>query len=129
MTKNQRLIWSLIVLLLFTAKASFPQPSTELRIDPLLLVSLKECRNITKTLGRELFPGWDFQQTPVLLYRPGVQDLLINFPHKPEGFSEYHGVNPLGNETIYVRNDTTLIPDDDQNTAQFESGRAHAHLL
>jgi hypothetical protein len=115
--KFGKILLSLLLLLLFTGEASFSQRATELRVDPLLLVSLKECRNITKTLGKELFPGWDFQQTPVLFYRPNVQELLINFPHKPKGFSEYHGFNPLGNETVYFRNDTTLITLDDQNTS------------
>lgn len=93
------------------------QNSAELRIDPLLLVSLKECRNITGNTGNELFPGWDFRKTPVLFYRPNVQELLINFPHKPKGFTLYTGFNPLGDDTIYVRNDTTLVAYDDQNTS------------
>ena len=83
----------------------------------MLLVSLKECRNITNNLGNELFPGWDFQKTPVLFYRPNVQELLINYPHKPKGFFLYTGFNPLGDDTIYVRNDTTFVPYDDQNTS------------
>jgi hypothetical protein len=95
----------------------YPQVSSKLRIDPLLLVSLKECRNITNNLGNELFPGWDFQKTPVLFYRPNVQELLINYPHKPKGFLLYTGFNPLGEDTIYVRNDTTFFPYDDQNTS------------
>lgn len=120
--KFRRTLFSLVLLLAFTAEASYSQSVNELRIDPMMLVSLKECRNITKSLGPQFFPGWDFQKTPILFYRPNVQDLLINFPHKPEGFSEYHGFNPLGNETIYVRNDTTLIPDDDQNTTRIIDG-------
>ncbi|NJD21520.1 MAG: hypothetical protein FIA82_02455 [Melioribacter sp.] len=93
------------------------QQTSELRIDPLLIVSLKECRNISNDLSNELFPGWNFQKTPVLFYRPNVQDVLINFPHKPKGFSEYKGFNLLEGETIYFRNDTTHFNIDGQNTS------------
>jgi len=112
--KNRFLILILVFVYLVATHA---QNSAELRIDPLLLASLKECRNITNNLGNGLFPGWDFQKTPVLFYRPNVQELLINYPHKPKGFSLYTGFNPLGDDTIYVRNDTTLISYDDQNTS------------
>jgi hypothetical protein len=108
--------WTMLIVLI--ASPAFSQKTTELEIDPLLLVSLKECRNIMKSLGKEIFPGWDFQKTPVLFYRPNVQELLINYPHKPNGFSEYTGLNPLGNETIYFRNDTTIFTIDDQNTSR-----------
>lgn len=104
------------LLLICISSASSEQP-TELKIDPSLLVSLKECRNIASSLGEELYPGWDFQKTPILFYRPNVQDLLIGFPHEPKGFSEYSGFDPLGNETIYFRNDSTIFTIDDQNTS------------
>lgn len=112
--KNRFLTLILVLVYLVDTHA---QNSAELRIDPMLLVSLKECRNITNNLGNELFPGWDFQNTPVLFYRPNVQELLINYPHKPKGFSLCTGFNPLGDDTIYVRNDTTLLSYDDQNTS------------
>jgi hypothetical protein len=109
--------WIIFVAVLVSPNLAHSQVSSELRIDPLLLVSLKECRHITSNLANELFPGWDFQKTPVLFYRPNVQELLVNYPHKPKGFSLYTGFNPLGDGTIYVRNDTTLVPYDDQNTS------------
>jgi len=84
-----------LILVLVCLIATHAQNSAELRIDPLLLVSLKECRNVTNNLGDALFPGWDFQKTPVLFYRPNVQELLINYPHKPKGFSLYTGFDPL----------------------------------
>jgi hypothetical protein len=107
---------------LLIAGTAFSQQASELKLDPLLLVSLKECRNIAKTLGDELYPGWDFNKTPVLFYRPQVQELLIGFPHKPEGFSEYTGFLPLEKETIYVRNGKTFIDIDDQNTTREIAG-------
>lgn len=110
-------LYATVLFALVFSTACLGQVSSELRIDPLLLVSLKECRNIRQSLGDGLFTGWDFLKTPVLFYRPNVQEVLLNFPHKPKGFSEYTGFNPLGNETIYYRNDTTFFNIDDQNTS------------
>ena len=97
--------------------ASFAQDSSELKIDPLLMISLKECRHITGILGDDLFHGWDFKSTPILFYRPNVQELLINYPHQPKGFSLYTGFNPLHDKKIYIRNGATTIAYDDQNTS------------
>ena len=107
----------LITALAFSITTVYAQPQTELKIDPLLFVSLKECRNIYQKIGNQLFPGWQFAKTPVLFYRPKVQEVLINYPHMPKGFSEYKGFNPLGNEKIYYRNETTFFDIDGQNTS------------
>jgi len=108
---------STLMVLMQSIPSILAQTSSDLRIDPLMMVSLKECRHITKSLGNELFRGWDFEKTPVLFYRPNVQELLINYPHRPAGFSVYTGFTPLESDTIYVRNDTTAISYDDQNTS------------
>jgi|WetSurMetagenome_2_1015567.scaffolds.fasta_scaffold68443_1 hypothetical protein len=115
--KHLSLVQLACLSLLICTSSAFSEQTAELKIDPMLLVSLKECRNIAVSLGKELYPGWDFQKTPILFYRPNVQELLINFPHKPEGFSEYAGFDPLGNETVYFRNDSTIFAIDDQNTS------------
>lgn len=109
---------AVMLLMVATTLRVSSQQSNELRIDPLLLVSLKECRNISANLADKLFTGWEFRRTAVLLYKPNVQELLINYPHKPQGFSLYQGFNPLGDDTMYVRNDTTTISFDDQNTSK-----------
>lgn len=96
---------------------SFAQDPSQLKIDPMLLVSLKECRHITDVLGSSLFPGWDFKSTPVLFYRPGVQEILINYPHRPAGFSVYTGFNPSADSNIYMRDGKTTVAFDDQNTS------------
>ena len=83
--KKERLPLFVAICLLLTEISVFSESINELKIDPLLLVSLKECRNITNILGDQLYPGWDFQKTPILFYRPDVQELLINFPHQPGG--------------------------------------------
>ena len=90
------------------------QSHEALRIDPMLLVALQEARHVADTL--DLFPGWDFSEAPVLLYRPGVQDVLLNMSHPPEGFVRYEGPHPLGDEGIYIRNDSTHFDIDGQNT-------------
>ncbi|MBI4810486.1 MAG: hypothetical protein HY800_03415, partial [Ignavibacteriales bacterium] len=118
MNKILILLLAPIFFLMINVNLASVQPSSELRIDPLLLVSLKECRNIMNNLGKEIFPGWDFQKIPVLFYRPNVQEILINYPHQPKGYSRYLGFNPLGDDTIYVRNDTTIFSIDDQNTSR-----------
>ncbi len=106
---------SLFLLALLSSPA-YLQPTTEIKIDPLMFISLKECRNITKSLGSKLYPGWQFERTPILFYRPGVQEVLINFPHQPKGYSQLNGFNPLGKETVYFRDKETIFTEDDQNT-------------
>lgn len=117
---TRRMLFSAAVLCVtatFWVTSAFPEQADQLKIDPLLLVSLKECRNIAHALGNEIYPGWEFDKTPVLFYRPNVQEVLINFPHKPAGFSAYSGIDPLGDELIYFRNDSTVFTVDDQNTS------------
>jgi hypothetical protein len=118
--KNPFLYVALLVLMCWMNEipVSNAQEFSELKIDPSLLISLKECRQIYESIGDQLFPGWDFKSTPILFYRPDVQELLINYPHQPEGFSLYTGFNPLNDKKIYVRNGTTTIPYDDQNTSR-----------
>ena len=61
--KKRILISAAFAVLMFWVTASiYGQQTFELRIDPLLVVSLKECRNISNDLANELFPGWDFQK-------------------------------------------------------------------
>src|SRR5512132_1771248 len=57
------------------------QPIRDLRVDPLLLVSVKEYRHSLETIGPDIYPGWKWSSIPLLLYRPHVQDVLLNAPH------------------------------------------------
>jgi len=88
-----------------------------LRIDPLTLVSVREYRRIMQRIGSDVFPGWRTEDIPILVYRPGVQDILIGAPRRPRGYRVFTGSTVLGNETIYARNDTTFMHIDDQNTS------------
>jgi hypothetical protein len=97
---------------------------TQLRIDPLLLVTVKEFRNVIGAIGDEIYPGWYAQSIPMLLYRPLVQEVLLGAREAPAGFGRYTGPSVLGGETIYARNDTTVITIDDQNTTiELDSAR------
>ncbi|HEX7502413.1 MAG TPA: hypothetical protein VF451_03240 [Acidobacteriota bacterium] len=117
MRRNPPTLSMSVLLILFLAGAVPARNADELKINPLQLVSLREARNICRTLGDEFYPQWDFAGTPVLFYRPNVQELLINYPHRPEGFSIYRGFSPLAGEIIYVRNGATTFAIDDQNTS------------
>ena len=118
--------WSLVLLGLAStaplaaqraAPPAGPPAITELGIDPLLLGSVREYRHILTTIGADIFPGWDASSMPVLVYRPGVQDILIGADHRPPGYARYTGPSPLAGEILYARNDSTLMTLDDQNTS------------
>lgn len=94
-----------------------PDCIADLRIDPLLVATVREYRNVNRTIGSGIWPGWRANTVPILLYRPGVQDVLIGAPRVPAGFRRYCGRPLLAGETIYVRNDTTVMALDDQNTS------------
>jgi hypothetical protein len=53
MKKMRGTLSALTVLVLSIAQTAFPQQSTDLRIDPLLMVSLKECRNRIPFVNRQ----------------------------------------------------------------------------
>jgi len=97
---------------------SHGQTESKLKIDPALFIYVKECRNIMRAIGSKIWEDWDFSQTPILFYRPLIQDVLINYPHKPKGFEILTGFNPLGEEKIYYRDGETFIPYDGQNTSK-----------
>jgi hypothetical protein len=103
-------------IILLMISPGFGGTESKIKIDPALFIYLKECRTIAGGVGNEIWKGWDFTKTPVLFYRPHVQDILISYPHKPDGFLELTGFNPLDGETIFYRDGTTFINDDGQNT-------------
>jgi len=120
---NRRIAFVATVILTIPAvlpavpQSQVPAPITELRIDPLLVSTVSEYRNVMRTLGPLLFPGWQANSVPMLLYRPKVQELLIGAPRIPKGFSRFAGRPLLGDEAVYVRNDSTVMDLDDQNTS------------
>jgi hypothetical protein len=118
MSRSARAISAALIILFFGAAVGAPQAPTEsrIKIDPAMLLYLKECRRVVSAVGDRIWPGWDISRTPILFYRPGVQDVLINFPRMPEGFQPLTGFDPLEGETVYYRDGTTFIGIDGQNT-------------
>lgn len=95
---------------------------SELRIDPLSLVSVAEARRFAAVVGDKLFPGWRFDSLPVLVYRPGVQEVLLNYPGRPPGYSPYVGFNPVPGVSVMARDDSTTFDIDAQNTTTVVAG-------
>jgi len=104
-----------------TKPAAVAGPMNRLRIDPMLLVSVAEVRRVLAAIGDSIYPGLSAERVPLLLYRPGVQDVLVGFPAVPPGFSAVRAPQ-LGGEMVLVRDDSTLINVDDQNTTRTIAG-------
>lgn len=118
MLKRGTALLTLIILSLCSSafSRSGPGPESRIKIDPAMFLELKESRNIMKAVGNQIWKGWDPSETPILFYRPQVQDILIGYPHLPAGFQALTGFNPLPGETIYYRDRKTFIEADGQNT-------------
>ena len=105
--------------------ASAPAPAPILaegvRIDPMMLVSAAEVRRLLAAIGDSIYPGLSRERVPMLLYRPRVQDVLIDFPTPPAGFRPLR-VPQLAGASVHVRDDTTFIDIDDQNTTRLING-------
>ena len=120
---RQRLFWfaplaiGLLIQPRLQGQARPQEPVRDLRIDPMLLVSVKEYRNILETIGPQIYPGWKWNTIPLLLYRPNVQDVLLNAPHRPPGFANFTGRTVLPDKIVYARNDSTERNTDGQNTS------------
>lgn len=96
--------------------AQRPASPDVLHVDPLLVATVGEYRNVLRTLGPSLFPGWTDDAVPILLYRPGVQDVLIGAPRVPKGFRVARGAAFPPGERVLLRDDSTAFDLDDQNT-------------
>lgn len=91
-------------------------------VSPQLIAEAAEVWAILARPDNPVWPGWDASDTPLLLYLPGRQDLLINHPHPPEGFRPYLGVVRVPGARMVVRNGATLIGSDGQNTSSGIAG-------
>jgi len=105
-------------LLLLLAQADAP----ELRIDPLLLAAVTEVFGVIARDDNPLWPGWNAADTPVLLYLPGVQDALLNHPRPPAGFRRVTSPLLPSGWTLDLRDGTTQIELDGQNTSTQVNG-------
>ncbi len=98
--------------------------SEDLQIDPLLLIQAREIGRVIKGKANPVWPGWDAAKTPLLIYLPGKQDVLINHPKPPEGFRPYVGSLPSGIGRVFVKNGPTIFDFDGQNTTTEVNGVA-----
>ena len=103
--------------------ASSADSTGHLGVSPLLFDAAAEVWGVVARADNPLWPGWNAADTPLLLYLPDRQDLLIGHPHPPPEFVSY--VGPLrfpGGAPISVHNGTTLISIDGQNTSRDVGG-------
>lgn len=98
------------------------QASNQLQIDPLLVRQAAEVWSVVASDENPVWPGWNPSTTPILIYLPGKQDLLINHPKPPDGFVPYTGPVRFPGATMHVKNGPTLIDFDGQNTARDVNG-------
>src|SRR4051794_9637633 len=86
---------ALLVSFLAVAGDAVGSPPTEsapvIGVSPLLIDAGAEVWSVVARNDNPIWPGWNAHDTPLLLYLPGQQDVLINHPHPAEGFSPYHG--------------------------------------
>lgn len=102
---------------------SAPQATeAELRLDPLLIAAVSEVYDVIAADDNPIWPGWDATDTPVLLYLPDVQDLLLNHPNPPAGFVPFKtDLIPRG-WTAHLQTGSTILEHDGQNTSRSVGG-------
>jgi len=93
-----------------------------IQVDPKLITQVDQ---VWKLIGRPdnpVWPGWDARETPILIYMPNRQDLLINHPRPPAGFRPYAGPLKSAIGPIHIRDGETITSLDGQNTAILVGG-------
>ena len=93
-----------------------------LRVDPRLLLEARTVWTVIAGRHNPVWPGWNASDTPILIYLPGVQDVLIGHPRPPAGFARYRGRTPFGTAPVYVHDGATIIGWDGQNTSREVGG-------
>lgn len=97
-------------------------PQKVLLVDPLLVSQAAEVLSLVAKRDNRIWPGWDATKTPLLIYLPGKQDLLINHPKPPAGFVPYEGPIRFPGANMMIKNGPTLITMDGQNTSMEVAG-------
>lgn len=123
--RTPRILAFALVLTMFPASLVNAQRAAEkpkLRVDPLLIAEAAEVWTLIASPKNPVWPGWDASSTPLLVYLPGEQDVLINHPHPPDGFLPYAGPVSFPGGRIFVRNGPTIVQWDGQNTSKDIAG-------
>lgn len=125
------LLWSVIPFMAATPcrAVAVPPDSTmghpsaaTIGVSPLLVAAAADVWSVIARGDNPVWPGWNAADTPLLLYLPGRQELLVNHPDPPEGLREYQGPLSFPGARMMVRNGETLIGFDGQNTAMDVNG-------
>lgn len=110
-------LFNLALILLATQRAP-----VALRIDPLLIAQAAEVWKVIAAEENPVWPGWNASKTPLLIYLPDQQDVLINHPKPPEGFVPYEELAGFPGMPVAVKNGPTIIHVDGQNTSKDIAG-------
>ncbi|WP_171472535.1 hypothetical protein [Frigoriglobus tundricola] len=102
--------------------AKAKEPETGIQIDPGLISQVDQVWTVIGGPKNPVWPGWDARDTPVLIYFPERQDLLINHPKPPDGFKRYTGPLKSALGPIHIRDGKTILSLDGQNTATDVAG-------
>ncbi len=116
----KRVISLAALILIGSAVAQGTEP---LRIDPLLL---KQVETVWSVIGQDanpLWPGWNAATTPMMIYIPGEQEVLIGHPSPPDGFVRYEGPLAIPGKSMLLRDGPTTIKWDGQNTSREMYGK------
>lgn len=105
-----------------TTALSAQRAPDALRIDPRLIAEAAEVWSVVAAPRNPIWPGWDATRTPLLLYVPGVQDVLINHPRPPQDFRPYSGPVRFPGGKMWLRDGTTFESQPGQNTSRTFAG-------
>lgn len=126
MRPPRRIALTCSLVLLAILAALMPGPAAASRsglgVSPLLVDAAAEVWRLVARPDNAIWPGWNAADTPLLFYLPGEQELLIGHPSPPPGFAPYAGPLTFPGARILVREDSTLITADGQNTSMDVNG-------
>jgi len=122
--------WAISILVLLicagaTAQTPDAPPAPALEVEPQALAAIAQVWDVVTADDNAVWPGWNARETPILLYLPGKQDLLLNHPAPPEGFVPADHLLPFSHPAFanaHLRNGETLIAYDGQNTTMDVAG-------
>lgn len=102
-------------LILIAATCGATQP--DLILDPDLIVQAGEVWSVIGRPDNPIWPKWNAKDTPILIYFPNRQELLINHPKPPSDFQSFVWAGKSNLGKMAIRNGTTTFEFDGQNTS------------
>src|SRR5262245_26640186 len=98
--------WIACAALVPSLAAAAPADSTNtdaIGVSPMLVAAAGDVWSVIARPDNPVWPEWNASDTPLLLYLPNRQELLIHHPKPPEGFQDYRGPLTFPNGGIKVR--------------------------